>query len=179
MSTMLLALALFALGCDDGGTANPPERAQGKSKSKSKAGAAEEAAAEAAEGSEGVEGAAGSDGADYSYNPIGKRDPFRSFISGPRDEEIRSPTPLQKYEIDQYALVGIVWGIDHPRAMVADPERVGHVIELGTYIGKNWGKVTQITSNEVIVTEEYQTIDGELVTNQVTMALPVEDLGDF
>ena len=113
---------------------------------------------------------------DYTYNPIGKRDPFRSFIAGEREDEIRSPTPLQKYDVTDYRLVGIVWGINTPRAMVEDPGNSGHVIELGTYIGKNWGKVTQITSNEVVVTEEYQTIHGELVTNQLVMVLPVEDL---
>ena len=53
---------------------------------------------------------------------------------------------------------------------------MGHVIEVGTYIGKNWGKVTQINSGSVIITEEYQTIDGELVTNQIVLELPVEEL---
>jgi Tfp pilus assembly protein PilP len=46
-------------------------------------------------------------------------------------------------------------------------------MEIGTYIGKNWGKVTQITSTEVVVTEEYQTIDGELVVNPIRMTMPV------
>ena len=113
----------------------------------------------------------------YVYNPIGKRDPFRSFLSiGTRTDDTTPRTPLQKYEIDQYVLVGIIWGIDRPRALVEDPEGVGHVMELGTYIGRNWGKVTQISGNEVTVTEEYQTIDGELVVNPRTMRLP-ESLG--
>ncbi len=110
---------------------------------------------------------------EYSYNPIGKRDPFRSFLSfGARDERDTPRTPLQKFEIDQYRLVGIIWGVDRPRALVEDPERVGHVMEIGTYIGRNWGKVTQITSGEVVVTEEYQTIDGELVVNNISLTLP-------
>jgi Tfp pilus assembly protein PilP len=29
-------------------------------------------------------------------------------------------------------------------------------MEIGTYIGKNWGKVTQIQSDVVVVTEEYE-----------------------
>lgn len=111
----------------------------------------------------------------YVYNPIGKRDPFRAFLSlGGRGVEDEAPrTPLQRYEIDEYRLVGIIWGIDRPRALVEDPDDVGHVMEIGTYIGKNWGKVTQITASEVVVTEEYQTIDGELVVNPIRMALPV------
>ena len=113
--------------------------------------------------------------ADYVYNPIGKRDPFRSFLStGGRVKDETPRTPLQRYEIDEYRLVGIIWGIDRPRALVEDPEKVGHVMEIGTYIGKNWGKVTQITSTDVVVTEEYQTIDGELVVNPIRMTMPVE-----
>lgn len=112
----------------------------------------------------------------YSYNPIGKRDPFRSFISGPREDDIRSPTPLQRWDIDQFLLVGIVWGVDQPKAMVEDPENQSHVLEIGTYIGRNWGKVTQVTAGSVVITEEYQTIEGELVTEQVTLSLPVEEL---
>ena len=116
----------------------------------------------------------------YVYNPIGKRDPFRSFLAaGERGVEDETPrTPLQRYEIDEYRLVGIIWGIDRPRALVEDPDSVGHVMEIGTYIGKNWGKVTQITSSEVVVTEEYQTIDGELVVNPIRMVLPVNVNGD-
>jgi Tfp pilus assembly protein PilP len=45
-------------------------------------------------------------------------------------------------------------------------------MEIGTYIGKNWGKVTQINSSEVVVTEEFQTMEGELVVNNINMTLP-------
>ena len=115
--------------------------------------------------------------ADYIYNPIGKRDPFRAFLAGGgrgAGEDDTPRTPLQRFEIDEYRLVGIIWGIDRPRALVEDPDKVGHVMEIGTYIGKNWGKVTQITSSEVVVTEEYQTMDGELVVNPIRMSLPVD-----
>ena len=112
----------------------------------------------------------------YVYNPIGKRDPFRSFMAaGARDDDDTPHTPLQRYDLDQYALVGVIWGIDRPRALVQDPEKTGHVIEIGTYIGKNWGKVTQISNSGVVVTEEYQTIDGELVVNEIPMKLVSND----
>jgi len=112
----------------------------------------------------------------YTYNPIGKRDPFRSFLStGERAGDDVPQTPLQRYEVDQYLLVGIIWGVERPRALVQDPEGVGHVMEIGTYIGKNWGKVTAIGADEVIVTEEYQTIRGDLVVNDIKLSLPVSD----
>ena len=117
---------------------------------------------------------------DYSYVSIGKRDPFRSFIAS----EVVVPTggqvgPLQIHEIDQYELRGVIWNIGEPRAMVEDPEGVGHVVELGTLIGKNWGKVTQIKPNALIITEEYRDpIENELIINEVTMRLPDPSEGE-
>ncbi len=115
------------------------------------------------------------EGARYSYNSIGKRDPFRSFIAkevvvvgdgGPLG-------PLQLHDIDAYQLRGIVWNIQAPRALVEDPDGIGHVVELGTLIGRNWGKVTQIKPEEVIITEEYRDpIENELIINEITMRLP-------
>jgi len=112
---------------------------------------------------------------EWHYNPIGKRDPFRSFVGGPVDNSIRSPTPLQRFDIDQLSLVGIVWGVDDPQALVSDPDKKNHVVEMGTYIGKNWGKVTEITSRSIVITEEYQTIEGDLMIEPKIMSLPVED----
>jgi hypothetical protein len=112
---------------------------------------------------------------DWSYNPIGMRDPFRSFFVGRQEEDIRSPTPLQRYEIEQLVLQGIVWGVDRPLALVADPEGAHHMVERGTYIGRHWGKVTEITSHSIVITEEYQNDDGELLTDQQVMSLPVHE----
>jgi len=168
MIRLLLISLLVLPGCDmlfgdEGGGGGGNNVARGKAKAPKKGDA----------NFERLEAAiADQDG--YVYNPIGKRDPFRSFLSlGGKVEDETPRTPLQRYELDEYRLVGIIWGIDRPRALVEDPESVGHVMEIGTYIGKNWGKVTQITSTEVVVTEEYQTIDGELVVNPIRMTMPV------
>ena len=83
---------------------------------------------------------------DYSYNPLGKRDPFRSFLSistETTNTEIIPRTPLQKYELEQYRLTAIIWDMDPPMAMVEDPLGIGHPVVEGDYIGKNWGKVIQ------------------------------------
>jgi len=111
----------------------------------------------------------------YSYNAIGKRDPFRSFISRVVvvDSEGGPVGPLQMHEIDQYRLRGIVWNIGKPRALVEDPDGMGYVVDIGTLIGKNWGKVTKIKPEEIIITEEYRDpIENELIINEITMRLP-------
>ncbi len=161
--TLFLPLLLLVGACSSG---TPRDGAGRRASKEAKAAVEKEAAKEAAAELEEEEPT-------YTYNPIGKRDPFRPFLSGPREDEIRHPTPLQRWDVDQFQLVGIVWGIDRPRAMVVDPEGESHVLELGTYIGKAWGKVTDITAEAVVVTEEYQTVEGELVTEQVTLTLPV------
>lgn len=111
----------------------------------------------------------------YTYQPIGKRDPFRSFLSlaGPQAAVDGPVGPLQEHEIDQYKLRGIVWNIDAPKGLVEDPQGTGHVVEIGTLIGKNWGKITQIKPEELIITEEYRDpIENELIVHEVTMRLP-------
>ena len=111
----------------------------------------------------------------YSYNAVGKRDPFRSFISRMVvvDSGEEALGPLQIHEIDQYRLRGIVWNIGAPRALVEDPDGIGHVVDIGTLIGKNWGKVTQIKPEEIVITEEYRDpIENELIINEITMRLP-------
>ena len=117
---------------------------------------------------------------EYSYNPNNKRDPFRSFLVTGTDSSIIDNiprTPLQKYEIGQYNLTAIIWGVDRPRALVEDPEGIGHVMEIGTYIGKKWGKVERIEEGVVVVTEELQTVDGQLVVKKHELRLEVSNTG--
>ena len=108
----------------------------------------------------------------YHYSPIGKRDPFRSPILKAQEQQVITD-PLQKYDLDQYQLVGVIWGADSEDslAMVEDPTGTGHVIHHGTIIGKNWGTVTQIKTDEVIVTEELQDIDDRIITNEFSLEL--------
>lgn len=112
---------------------------------------------------------------EYYYNPAGKRDPFASFLQRERLDTVREDAPpLQRWDIDKYSLRGVIWNTQSPRALMVDPEGTGHVIRIGTYVGRNWGKVTSISEGCVVITEEYQTIDGELVVNPVTVCFASE-----
>ena len=110
----------------------------------------------------------------YTYNPNNKRDPFQSFLVTASEDSLLDNiprTPLQKYEVGQYSLTGIIWGIDRPRALVEDPDGIGHVVEIGTYMGTKWGKVESIEEGVVVVTEELQTVDGQLVVKRQELRL--------
>jgi type IV pilus assembly protein PilP len=115
----------------------------------------------------------------YSYSSIGKRDPFRSFI---QKEVVVSHDggvlgPLQIHEIDSYTLTGIIANPSAPYALVRGPDGTGHVVELGTLVGRNWGKVTEIKPGEIVITEEYRDpIENELIIHEVKMAF--KDISD-
>lgn len=113
----------------------------------------------------------------YYYNPAGKRDPFQGFVpkraGGQRPSEAPAEgPPLQRWDVDKFVLRGIIWNTQSPRAVLVDPDGLGHVVRVGTYVGRNWGKVTSITQSGLVVTEEYQNIEGELIVNPVSVRFP-------
>ncbi|MCK6550256.1 pilus assembly protein PilP, partial [Myxococcota bacterium] len=114
----------------------------------------------------------------YAYSPIGKRDPFRSlFDQLRREEQNQQLTELQTFEVDQLKLVAIVSRIATPYAMVEDPTGKGHTLTRGTLIGKNWGRVSEINPDCVVIKEEYRDYTGRKVTNKISVCLPKpEDL---
>jgi type IV pilus assembly protein PilP len=93
----------------------------------------------------------------YVYSPIGKRDPFLNTL-GNKDQvavrvEGRKPTPLQRWGLDQLRLSMTVTGTASPMAMLEDPENRGWPVRIGDFVGKNWGKVTSIQRDQIVVTE--------------------------
>jgi Tfp pilus assembly protein PilP len=87
--------------------------------------------------------------------PVTKRDPFRPFtlnrVSGRRPRQDLSP--LERYELGQLKLVGIIWDIKQPNAIVEDAAGLGYVIKTGTPIGSNEGKVKRIQPTGIVVEE--------------------------
>jgi len=113
-------------------------------------------------------------GSVYTYNAIGKRDPFRTYFAELEREESdkRKLTELQKYDLDQLRLVAVVVGTASPKAMVEAPDGKGHVVKLGSLIGKHWGQVKHIRRGEIIIQEEFRDFTGRRVTHLVPMKLP-------
>ncbi|MBI5529759.1 MAG: pilus assembly protein PilP [Deltaproteobacteria bacterium] len=111
----------------------------------------------------------------YFYTPIGKRDPFRPFFVDVRKEPVgldRARTELETFDLEQLRLVAILTGMETPMAMVEDPENKGYPITIGTPIGKNGGRVSRITRDDVVVEEEYYNSEGKRILNKVALRLP-------
>lgn len=115
----------------------------------------------------------------YAYNPVGKRDPFRSPL-----EELKrtvDPTrtssctePLCAWDLDQLKLVAVVTGDANPIAMVEDPLGRGHIVRRNARMGRQGGRVTQILRDSVTVTE-YIPSEGKVIPNPVSIQLKPDD----
>lgn len=93
---------------------------------------------------------------DYFYDPTGKRDPFKAFRAvSPNAGQKQTAVlePLQKYELDRLQIVGILWEVRTPRAMVRDPDGFVHTVVKNTLIGRNEGYVATIREGEIVVIE--------------------------
>jgi len=113
-----------------------------------------------------------------SYSSVGKRDPFRSYLSelSKQNSELatRCATPLGKFELEQLHLVAVVTGLENPVAMVQAPNGVGYSLRRGACIGKNGGTVAAVRSGEVVVAEWVVRADGTRDRTQTVIRLPRE-----
>ena len=101
------------------------------------------------------------------------RDPFRSYTLAARTQAAEAPPDTQRLVImpdvavEDMKLIAVISGLDRPKAMLVDPEKVGYVVQRGDYIGKpkvfqstgsvamtlNW-RVDRIRENEVVLTRQ-------------------------
>ena len=110
------------------------------------------------------------------FSPGARRDPFRPFNLNVRPSARRRENlaPLERYEIGQLKLVGVIWNIKEPKAMVEDSAGLGYVVHIGTPIGVNDGKIKAIKPNEIIIEEFYVDLYGAKKKRDVDMRLSVE-----
>jgi type IV pilus assembly protein PilP len=104
------------------------------------------------------------------YNSQGKIDPFRPLIQekpeekGPivDDKPKRILTPLEKIELSQIRLVAVVIMKDKQIAMVEEASGKGYEVGIGTYIGKNQGRVSEIKNSSIVIKELVRDYKGRL-----------------
>jgi type IV pilus assembly protein PilP len=99
----------------------------------------------------------------YSYDPSGRRDPFKPVgleVQEPGAARLDLP-PLQRVGLTELSLIGIIWGGFGYSAMVQTPDGKGYTIKRGTRIGPNNGVVSAITENALIVQEQYSDVYGK------------------
>lgn len=122
----------------------------------------------------------------YSYDPEGKINPFQPvFVTQTAQEAIRAGkkiqerklllTPLQKIDVSQLKVVGIIISPTGNKALVEDPSGKGYVITRGTYIGANYGQVKKILEDRIIVEEEVEDFfSGKMKLQEIELRLQKE-----
>lgn len=104
------------------------------------------------------------------------RDPFRPMTlrtkvnSRPRE----NLSPLERFDLSQLKIVGVVWDIKEPRAMVEDSTGLGYVVKVGTPIGSNDGRVKAIQRDQIVVEENYEDAYGARKRRDVSMRISTE-----
>jgi type IV pilus assembly protein PilP len=105
----------------------------------------------------------------FSYDPTGLRDPFQPFSPPPPEtpevitpQFVQSQDPLQNFDLSQLRVVGIIWGVPKPRAMVRDPAGKIHMVFKETKMGRYGGFIAEIREGEIVVVEPTRSSDGLL-----------------
>ncbi len=105
------------------------------------------------------------------YDSKGKIDPFEPLIQEKPPQEDkpvvdnrpkRILTPLEKIELSQIRLVAVIIMKDRSIAMVEEASGKGYEVGIGTYIGKNQGKVFEIRESSIVVKELVKDYKGRL-----------------
>ena len=100
------------------------------------------------------------------YDARGKIDPFEPmFKEKPvsvkeKKKKKRIPqTPLERWDISQLKLVGIILSENGNKALLEDSSGKGHVVSKGSYVGLNSGKVVKINKDRIVIEEEFEDLD--------------------
>ncbi len=114
----------------------------------------------------------------FSYDSLNRPDPFRPFINFSQIERSiptdsgKVLTPLEKYALNQFQLVGIILaGENNNYALVEDPEQIGYTVREGDKIGNLSGHVKEVKSNEVIIEEPYLDIYDKQQIREISLKL--------
>jgi len=126
------------------------------------------------------------DGTPLMYDATGKIDPFeplfrdKQVVAKKSDKKIkRVPrTPLERIDLSQLKLVGIIVASSGNRALIEESTGKGYVIKAGTYIGTNGGKIINIKKETVFVEEKFEDVFGEIQTRKRELKLP-KPSGEF
>ncbi len=116
----------------------------------------------------------------YSYDPTNKPDPFKSFITvreelEEKEAKEKPKTYLETLDISQLIISAIVLTGAENWALVRDSKGDGHVIKVGTPIGKQGGRVSEIREGAVVVRELYKDFRGREIVRDRIIKIPALD----
>jgi Tfp pilus assembly protein PilP len=114
------------------------------------------------------------------YDPTDKIDPFEPLFKETPEIKSGSPdhaetagngaTALEKVDLSQLKLTGIILAASGNKALVREASGRGHVISEGTYIGIHRGRVAGVLKDKVIVKEKMK-LKGRFFFQEIELKL--------
>ena len=112
------------------------------------------------------------------FEPLFKKKRVEAKVWKPKRGQRVPRTPLERIDLGQLKLVAIVEAKSGNKAMVEESSGKGYVIEKGTFIGTNAGKVVSIDMNRVLVKEEFEDNMGNVKVRDTELKL-LKPAGEF
>jgi type IV pilus assembly protein PilP len=111
----------------------------------------------------------------YRYSAVGKKDPFRSYFGDVASltKEKKIVSELQNFDITDLRLTAIIWGVTEPRVVIVAPDGKSYIVKSGSFIGKNWGKISRILPDKIEIIETYKDPLGRKILNKLYLELPI------
>lgn len=114
-------------------------------------------------------------GRDYSYDPGGRRDPFRSLLqTGPQQVEAPSQRPrgLAGVMVQEVQVQGIARYLDSWNAVLVAPDGTTHFAGVGDRLFD--GRIVEITQNQVVFEQEVRDAMGNRRVRRIVKELRSE-----
>lgn len=110
---------------------------------------------------------------EYTYDAKGRRDPFLSLVTIPKEKPTRKKgaSPIESYDISEIKLLAIAWDKEKYYALIMLPDRKSYTITEGTPLGLRDGKVMTITKDTVLLREHVKDYKGDIKPRDIILKL--------
>lgn len=89
-------------------------------------------------------------------------------------EMARRKEPLESFPLDTMTMVGTLNKTGRPTALLK-VEKLLYQVQIGAYLGQNYGRITQITDNGIQLREIVQDATGDWIERNASLALQEGD----
>lgn len=120
----------------------------------------------------------------FSYSASDLRDPFvanteldedsGTVADGPKPDDVRTKQPLEFFPLDTLAMVGTLEQGDNRWGLIKDPQNAVYRVKLGNYMGKNEGRIVEITETDIILIEIIPDGIGGYIERDASIAIGTE-----
>ena len=89
-------------------------------------------------------------------------------------EMARRKEPLEAFPLDTMSMVGSLNKVGHPTALLK-VDKLLYQVQVGAYLGQNYGRITDITETGIPVREIVQDATGDWIERNASLALQEGD----